>query len=137
MTATTHMDDGENYQHRGMVPEELWNRLTRRVMKDESVLQNEAEQIMDAALGFLERCANTPQEKHVPSPREDIGWHTFLLYTRDYAAFCTRIRGDFIHHVPTDGDKQATGDCKCSIPENCSCGACDNPRTAVDRKSVV
>ncbi|MEV0734342.1 hypothetical protein [Polymorphospora sp. NPDC050346] len=38
-----------------------------------------------------------------PSTLVDIGWHTFLLYTREYAAFCDRIAGGFIHHEPEDG----------------------------------
>jgi hypothetical protein len=37
-----------------------------------------------------------------PSDLVDVGWHTFLLYTREYAAFCERIAGRFIHHVPND-----------------------------------
>jgi hypothetical protein len=27
-------------------------------------------------------------------------WHTFLLFTREYAAFCQAAFGSFIHHVP-------------------------------------
>lgn len=32
----------------------------------------------------------------------DIGWHTFILYTREYAAFCAKLAGHFIHHAPDD-----------------------------------
>jgi hypothetical protein len=28
---------------------------------------------------------------------------TFILYTKDYAAFCQDIAGRFIHHLPDDG----------------------------------
>jgi hypothetical protein len=31
----------------------------------------------------------------------DEMWHTFLLFTVDYAAFCRRYLGAFVHHVPT------------------------------------
>jgi hypothetical protein len=27
-------------------------------------------------------------------------WHTFLLFTMDYADFCERYFGHFLHHVP-------------------------------------
>lgn len=29
-----------------------------------------------------------------------MGWHAFILHTREYAAFCEKIAGHFIHHVP-------------------------------------
>lgn len=31
----------------------------------------------------------------------DEMWHTFLLFTYDYADFCTRYLGRFVHHQPT------------------------------------
>jgi len=37
-----------------------------------------------------------------PSDLVDLGWHTFILHTREYADFCARIGGRFIHHVPDD-----------------------------------
>lgn len=30
----------------------------------------------------------------------DQMWHIFLLYTRDYADFCGRYFGEFLHHQP-------------------------------------
>uniref|UniRef100_B8HQA6 Uncharacterized protein n=1 Tax=Cyanothece sp. (strain PCC 7425 / ATCC 29141) TaxID=395961 RepID=B8HQA6_CYAP4 len=32
-------------------------------------------------------------------PIDDL-WHTFLLFTRDYAEFCQEYFGYFIHHTP-------------------------------------
>jgi len=29
-------------------------------------------------------------------------WHTFLLFTRDYATFCETHFGAFLHHVPDE-----------------------------------
>ncbi len=57
--------------------------------------------IMDQALAFLATCAVTT-EPIGPSEAVDIGWHTFILYTPQYAAFCQKIAGRFIHHVPDD-----------------------------------
>jgi hypothetical protein len=31
----------------------------------------------------------------------DEMWHTFLLYTQEYQAFCEKYFGYFLHHVPT------------------------------------
>ncbi len=30
----------------------------------------------------------------------DEMWHTFVLFTKDYQAFCYRYFGHFVHHVP-------------------------------------
>jgi hypothetical protein len=38
----------------------------------------------------------------------DEMWHTFLLFSRDYAAFCDKYMGYYIYHVPTpEAEKQA------------------------------
>jgi hypothetical protein len=42
-----------------------------------------------------------------PSELVDIGWHTFILHTREYAVFCERVAGEFLHHVPTDQNDPA------------------------------
>jgi hypothetical protein len=28
-------------------------------------------------------------------------WHTFILFTREYASFCQKVAGRFIHHTPS------------------------------------
>ena len=36
----------------------------------------------------------------------DAMWHTFILFTRDYADFCEHHFGVFLHHVPeVEGDE--------------------------------
>ena len=37
----------------------------------------------------------------IPSPVIDEGWHTFLLFTKDYQDFCQKYLGKFIHHRPS------------------------------------
>lgn len=32
--------------------------------------------------------------------RTDDLWHTFLLFTREYADFCDHVAGRFLHHMP-------------------------------------
>jgi hypothetical protein len=59
--------------------------------------------ILDQALGYLRLIACEPGEAYAPSPLVDIGWHMFILYTREYASFCQSLAGCFIHHTPTDG----------------------------------
>ena len=36
----------------------------------------------------------------MPSQVADDLWHEFILYTRDYDAFCRRAFGVFLHHTP-------------------------------------
>lgn len=61
-----------------------------------------AERILDQALGFLAVVADSPGVSYSPSPLVDIGWHNFILYTREYAEWCTNAAGRFIHHTPFD-----------------------------------
>lgn len=94
--------------NRRLVDDRLWNRLVNRIIKDEQLDRQFAERIMDQALGFLQLCAVEPDEAYGPSPLVDIGWHTFILYTREYAEFCNRVAGFFIHHVPTDNESEGS-----------------------------
>lgn len=85
-----------------LISDRLWTRLTNRIVKEENVDLALAERIMDQALGFLRLCAETTGKSFSPSPLVDIGWHAFILYTREYAEFCDRVAGRFIHHTPFD-----------------------------------
>ncbi|NUS56015.1 MAG: hypothetical protein HOV66_14340 [Streptomycetaceae bacterium] len=41
------------------------------------------------------------------SRRVDEVWHQFVLYTREYAAFCERFFGGFVHHRPSNAPAMA------------------------------
>jgi hypothetical protein len=100
--------------NKDIVSDSLWRRLVYRVIKDsefqqyfgleeEQVQHQWAERIIDQTLAYLRLCAeDTTAQQYVPSALVDIGWHTFLLYTREYAMFCQDIAGRFIHHSPWD-----------------------------------
>lgn len=89
-------------EYKSLVDDELWVRLTNRIAKDEGMELSLAERIMDQALAFLALSAKVPEGGYSPSPLVDIGWHTFILYTKPYADFCERIGSQFIHHNPCD-----------------------------------
>lgn len=91
----------------------LWNRLVRRITKDaefgtkigdagQQTAIDFAGRILNQTVGFLELIAHNPGVGFSPSRLVDIGWHNFILYTREYAQFCHRIAGRFIHHAPFD-----------------------------------
>lgn len=87
---------------RTLLPGGLFDRLTARIARKEVIERDLAERIMDQALAFLAASAQHTGEPLVPSGLVDIGWHTFILYTREYAEFCDHLAGRFIHHVPND-----------------------------------
>lgn len=88
--------------YKGLIDDQLWKRLVNRIAHDEGMEHSLAERVMNEALGFLQLCAKEPDGKYSPSVVVDIGWHTFILYTREYAGFCERVAGRFLHHEPTD-----------------------------------
>jgi hypothetical protein len=91
--------------YRRLITQELFDRVVGRIVRDEGVEQVLAERIMDSALGFLWLNASRPGLALSPSPLVDVGWHTFILYTRGYEEFCQRVAGRFIHHEPNDNPK--------------------------------
>jgi hypothetical protein len=49
-------------------------------------------------------CAMTPELLQL-----DEMWHCFVLHTRDYAEFCDRYFGFFLHHEPQNDEVAETG----------------------------
>jgi len=110
---------------RSLVGPELFARLSARIVIDHDIDRSAAERIMDQALAFLGTCAVSTAPLS-PSATVDVGWHTFILYTRDYREFCDRVAGRFIEHVPTD---DANGQCQ-------QCNGCqDEPPPSGDGKA--
>lgn len=90
---------------RSLVPSATFARLTRRLTTEHPVDAHLAERIVDQAAAFLAACATAAQPL-APSRDVDLGWHAFLVHTRDYAEFCETVAGRFIHHVPHDNDRE-------------------------------
>lgn len=87
-----------------LVTPTVFDRLVRRIVIDDRIAHPLADRIVDQALAFLGACARNIGASLAPSELVDIGWHAFLLHTRDYVAFCDRLAGRFLHHVPVDAD---------------------------------
>ncbi|WP_433374018.1 glycine-rich domain-containing protein [Actinoplanes sp. CA-142083] len=105
---------GHLNEHRRQLPADLADRLVARISAEHPELSaGVPERILDQTLAFLKACV-TATEPIGPSELVDIGWHTFILYTREYAEFCERIAGRFIHHVPDD---EPTGDEWPTVPK--------------------
>jgi hypothetical protein len=84
---------------RDLVAPETFDRLTGRLTTDHELDTDTAERVVDQAAAFLAACTATSAPLS-PSAAVDLGWHAFILHTRDYAAFCETVAGGFIHHVP-------------------------------------
>lgn len=51
---------------------------------------------------WLVMAAHRPDNDFVIFGAVDRLWHTFVLFTREYAEFCDQVAGHFIHHVPAE-----------------------------------
>jgi hypothetical protein len=94
---------------RTLISADLFDRLVSRIVRERHIGTDEAERVLTQALAFLTACALNPGAGLVPSKAVDVGWHAFVLYTTEYAEFCHRVAGRFIHHMPDDESDTGTG----------------------------
>src|SRR5258708_2405983 len=76
--------------HAGISPVDQ-GRIIRRIAKDHAMDEAHASAVSDEPLRFLEMAARQPRKRFTPTEAEDKGWHTFLLYTKAYRAFCQSL----------------------------------------------
>ncbi len=74
--------------------------ILERYIRDYRKTPEEAEVCFAKLKEYLGRAVVAVEPLSPPSRDVDDLWHTFLLFTRDYAAFCQSSFGKFIHHVP-------------------------------------
>ena len=85
--------------------------VVERFAEDHGVSVGDAEEIFTEMKKWLWLCAKRRRELEagaeffqVPLFNEafaiDLMWHTFLLFTEDYARFCEQHFGIFVHHRP-------------------------------------
>lgn len=73
--------------------------LINRLQEKRQISEIEAEELFDDTKRFLYLCAESSVPMS-PPPAIDDCWHHFILFTRDYARFCTEFFGVFLHHRP-------------------------------------
>jgi hypothetical protein len=87
----------------GLISDELHDRLVRQLINEhDGMTGDRAVRTVGQAVAFLKTCVDNPGRHFRPSRAVDLGWHQFILNTQDYAEFCQRVAGYFIHHVPED-----------------------------------
>lgn len=75
------------------------DRLLERFCKDTGETRDYALTCFVALKQFMIVCALKPGYKVTSDPIDQM-WHTFLLFTKDYRAFCEEYLGKFINHEP-------------------------------------
>lgn len=93
-----------------LVAPEVADRLVRRITADHpDITRMTARRIVGQAAAFIAASGQQPGQSLAPSKLVDYGWHAFILHTVDYAVFCQRVVGRFVHHVPTGEDESLPG----------------------------
>lgn len=75
------------------------------LMKALDINKKEAECLFKEAIKWLWYCNQPKTKDHRYIDKSlaiiDEVWHTFILYTKDYAHFCLTHFGKYMHHAPT------------------------------------
>lgn len=76
----------------------------RLSMKHGELDPAQKQQVFDALADYFQLCRMTGGKRMVSMPSQvvDDAWHEFILFTRNYATFCQRGLGRFLHHIPAE-----------------------------------
>src|SRR5437868_11715825 len=85
---------------RDLVSSETFYKLVRFMVTRHRVTERYAERVIEQPLIYLTSVADNPTIRIVPDISVDPGWHCFIEHTHEYADFCERVAGWFIHHIP-------------------------------------
>lgn len=87
--------------------------------RNNALERSDAEAVFNQLESFLSTATRTRQ---TPTKALDEAWHAFILHTHEYAAYCSKRFGRFIHHVPHSADSEDFADVfsKCSTCSKCS-----------------
>ena len=75
------------------------------ISEKEKISISEARQLLEDTIRFLYLCSIS-DEALSPTEKLDVGWHHFILCTKEYANFCNKYLGRFIHHSPYTAKKK-------------------------------
>lgn len=81
---------------------ELFGRIADRIAREHDMDRDRAWRTLDQAVVFVAVAGKNADMGLCPSAEVDKGWDTFVLYTHQYHAFCERVAGRYVHHVPND-----------------------------------
>lgn len=95
------------------------NDIIDRLVEEHRLSPDDGEEIFRETLRWLWLCSEAKKDRKMgiavppliidePVLFIDLGWHTFILFTKAYADFCDKNFGTFIHHNPTPVSKKQT-----------------------------
>jgi len=74
--------------------------VVERYAKEQRLPLSVAEEHAIELKRYLALCALHPDAPYgMRGPIDEI-WHTFIVFTESYAAFCDQVAGRFLHHAP-------------------------------------
>ncbi|MFE9255582.1 hypothetical protein [Streptomyces sp. NPDC006879] len=85
---------------RDLVSVELFERLAAFCADEYGLERVVADRVMDQAIAFVYVLGSQKAYDMAPGERVDPGWHSFMLHTQEYAAWCQEQFGYFVHHAP-------------------------------------
>ncbi|MFF6973008.1 MULTISPECIES: glycine-rich domain-containing protein [Streptomyces] len=88
---------------RDLVSAKLFESLAAFCAEEYDLEPTAADQVMDQAIAFVYVLGSQKAFDMAPSKQVDPGWHSFMLHTQQYAAWCQEQFGYFVHHVPNTG----------------------------------
>lgn len=70
---------------------------------------NDLYKVMTGLRQYFHIC-NMARHRFVSMPSQvvDVAWHEFILFTSNYAEFCNKAFGRFLHHSPAETMQQTT-----------------------------
>lgn len=83
-----------------LVSPELFEKVSRFCAEEYGHELCTARAVVDQALAFLKVMGDSRGFDMSPSQAVDPGWHSFMLHTRAYAAWCQEQFGYFLDHEP-------------------------------------
>ncbi|WP_186768072.1 glycine-rich domain-containing protein [Streptomyces qinzhouensis] len=98
---TTMLENPVALRHgRDLVGSKLFKRLAAFCADEYGLERVVADRVMDQAIAFVYVLGSQKAYDLAPSERVDPGWHSFMLHTQEYAAWCQEQFGYFVHHAP-------------------------------------
>ena len=87
---------------------ELWSSIhnydmwfvEERLRRDSLIAESHILAAISRFKNFIFLVASGYSHLEMPLSDVDAVWHAFILFTEEYAAFCTRYVGSFVHHAP-------------------------------------
>lgn len=67
--------------------------------------------MLEGLRAYFQLVAANPRTRlGMPSKAVDSAWHEFIVLTQNYADFCNKAFGQFLHHTPHNGNQTAERD---------------------------